>query len=97
MPDVEALRVWKMDYPVMREERVPEDPITLRIWCDLDGQYRPYGAARVTRILGPTIERWVTSGLFPRVSREVAPAGLVDVAGRTMENGDRQLSLTLMR
>ncbi len=54
-----ARPVWKMDYPVSREEPMHNDPFTLRIWCDMTVSYRPHGAERVARILAPCIEQWV--------------------------------------
>jgi len=56
----ENLRVgaWKLDYPVTNGLG-GHDPLVLRIWCRREGSFRPYGAERVARIIGPPLEEWL--------------------------------------
>ena len=51
---------WKADYPVSPFDPKTSDWYVLRIWCILGRRYRPYGAERVSGILGPVIEQWMT-------------------------------------
>ncbi|HET6229098.1 MAG TPA: MraY family glycosyltransferase [Longimicrobiaceae bacterium] len=54
-------RMWKLDYPVALEDVEDEEPLVLRIRCDVDDGFRPYGAERVARILAPAIQDWLTA------------------------------------
>jgi len=49
---------WKLDYPVTTD-LTGHDPLVLRIWCGRGGSFRPYGAERVARIIGPSLEEWL--------------------------------------
>ena len=48
-------RAWKLDYP-LGPDPVCGSALSLRIWCGLEEGSRPFGAERVARILGPSIE-----------------------------------------
>ena len=88
-------RIWKMDYPVLRDDTARDDPFTLRICCDLNVLYRPYGAERVARILAPTIERWVT-GMNNELRPNVATLGYArqrDIVRPRSRDGDRPVGL----
>jgi UDP-GlcNAc:undecaprenyl-phosphate/decaprenyl-phosphate GlcNAc-1-phosphate transferase len=56
--DATRLGAWKLDYPVYMQEG-NGDPIVLRVWCRKEGGFRPYGAERVARIVGPALEDWL--------------------------------------
>jgi UDP-GlcNAc:undecaprenyl-phosphate GlcNAc-1-phosphate transferase len=63
---------WKLDYPI----RVSKDDVieshVLSIWCGSDQSMRPYGAERVARIVGPSLQSWFETRLLeadPAVTR----------------------------
>jgi UDP-GlcNAc:undecaprenyl-phosphate GlcNAc-1-phosphate transferase len=68
-------RPWRLDYPIAH--RSNGEDFVLRIWCTASAA-RPYGAERVARILGPTIERSLASSSpvtkFPSLVQARAPA-----------------------
>lgn len=49
-------QMWRLDYPVVGPESQDDNPYVLRVWCNPDDGFRPYGAERVARILAPVIE-----------------------------------------
>lgn len=73
-------RAWRLEYPVVPTDSTDEDPFVLRVWCNLDVEFRPYGAERVAQILGPVIEeklQWlrpVNVGREPQDTRLVTRA-----------------------
>ena len=67
-------RAWRLEYPVGGREDSDDDPYVLRVWCNLDEGFRPYGAERVAQILAPAIEaqlrQWVQAPVIERHAEE---------------------------
>jgi hypothetical protein len=60
--ELQALRVWKLEYPILHGTPPAEDGLCLTIWSAIENLKRPAGAERVAEILGPAIAAWVRHG-----------------------------------
>jgi UDP-GlcNAc:undecaprenyl-phosphate GlcNAc-1-phosphate transferase len=56
--ELEALRLWKLEYPIVHENATEHDGLCLTIWCSLETSQRSAGAERIARIIGPAIGDW---------------------------------------
>lgn len=56
--ELQALKLWKLEYPIVHGHPKDYDGLCLTIWCALDTAQRPAGAERVAQILGPAIVEW---------------------------------------
>lgn len=56
--ELQALRLWKLEYPIIYENVTDHDGLCLTIWCALETPQRPAGAERIAQILGPAIGEW---------------------------------------
>ena len=79
-PNGSPRRPWKLEYPVTPDGTREEDMLVLRIACDLASGPRPYGAERVTRIIGPAIQGWLTDS--PRIAALTDPRPGAPATGR---------------
>jgi UDP-GlcNAc:undecaprenyl-phosphate GlcNAc-1-phosphate transferase len=57
--ELQALRLWKLEYPIVYEDTTDYDGLCLTIWCTLETSQRPAGAERIAQIIGPAIGDWV--------------------------------------
>jgi UDP-GlcNAc:undecaprenyl-phosphate GlcNAc-1-phosphate transferase len=57
--ELQALRLWKLEYPIVHENATDYDGLVLTIWCTLEVSHRPAGAERIAQIIGPAISDWV--------------------------------------
>jgi UDP-GlcNAc:undecaprenyl-phosphate GlcNAc-1-phosphate transferase len=57
--ELEALKLWKLEYPIIHENATDYDGICLTIWCSMEAAQRHAGAERIARIVGPAISDWV--------------------------------------
>jgi hypothetical protein len=57
--ELQALRLWKLEYPIVHENLTEYDGLCLTIWCALENSQRPAGAERIAQIIGPAIGDWV--------------------------------------
>jgi UDP-GlcNAc:undecaprenyl-phosphate GlcNAc-1-phosphate transferase len=60
--ELQALKLWKLEYPIVYGHPKQYDGLCLTIWCALETLQRPAGAERVAQILGPAIAEWVRDG-----------------------------------
>lgn len=56
--ELESLRLWKLEYPIVQENATEHDGLCLTIWSSLDISPRSAGAERIARIVGPAIGDW---------------------------------------
>jgi len=65
--ELQALKLWKLEYPIIHESMQEYDGLCLTIWCSIEVPERPAGAERVAQIVGPAIADWVrTKGATDR-------------------------------
>jgi hypothetical protein len=57
--ELQALKLWKLEYPIVHENTTEYDGLCLTIWCALEIPQRPAGAERIAQIIGPAIADWV--------------------------------------
>jgi UDP-GlcNAc:undecaprenyl-phosphate GlcNAc-1-phosphate transferase len=62
--ELQALRLWKLEYPIVQEKPAVYDGLCLTIWCALEVSQRPAGAERVAQIIGPVIAEWVRANAW---------------------------------
>jgi UDP-GlcNAc:undecaprenyl-phosphate GlcNAc-1-phosphate transferase len=63
---------WRLDYPIRLSRSSSADFYVLSIWCSPESGTRPYGAERIARVLGPSLQQWFEGrGDRPSVSRVV--------------------------
>lgn len=62
--ELQALKLWKLEYPIVYGNPEHYDGLCLTIWCDLGVSQRPAGAERVAQIIGPAIAEWVSNRPF---------------------------------
>jgi len=72
--ELQALKLWKLEYPVLQRASDEYDGICLTIWSAIASGQRPAGAERVARILAPAIAEWV--GGRKRTPEEIRAAEL---------------------
>jgi UDP-GlcNAc:undecaprenyl-phosphate GlcNAc-1-phosphate transferase len=56
--ELQALRLWKLEYPILQGDSEAYDGLCLTIYCALETTQRPAGAERVAQILAPAIGEW---------------------------------------
>ena len=56
--ELQALKLWKLEYPIIHQDSTDYDGLTLTIWCALETSQRPAGAERIAEIIGPAIADW---------------------------------------
>ena len=56
--ELQALKLWKLEYPIVHGHPQQYDGLCLTIWCALETSQRPAGAERVALIIGPAIAEW---------------------------------------
>ncbi|HJQ10167.1 MAG TPA: MraY family glycosyltransferase [Gemmatimonadaceae bacterium] len=56
--ELQALKLWKLEYPIIHEDSTDHDGLSLTIWCALEAARRPAGAERIAQIIGPAIADW---------------------------------------
>lgn len=59
--ELQTLKMWKLEYPIVHGNPEHYDGLCLTIWCDLGVPQRPAGAERVAQILGPAIAEWASA------------------------------------
>src|ERR1700693_5632592 len=57
--ELQALRLWKVEYPIVHQNPTEYDGLCLTIWCSMEISQRPAGAERIAQIIGPAIADWV--------------------------------------
>ena len=57
--ELEALKLWKLEYPILQRSSDDYDGLCLTIWSAISNGQRPAGAERVARILAPAIADWI--------------------------------------
>ena len=62
--ELQALRLWKLEYPIVYGHPQQYDGLCLTIWCALETSQRPAGAERVAQIIAPAIAEWASDGLL---------------------------------
>lgn len=60
--ELQALRLWKLEYPIVHGHPQQYDGLCLTIWCALETSQRPAGAERVAQIIAPAIAEWASEG-----------------------------------
>ena len=70
--ELQALRLWKLEYPIVQENVTEYDGLCLTIWCSLEVSQRPAGAERIAQIIGPAIGDWARAN--GASNRRAAPA-----------------------
>lgn len=60
--ELQALKLWKLEYPIVHGHPQQYDGLCLTIWCALETSQRPAGAERVAKIIGPAIAEWACDG-----------------------------------
>jgi UDP-GlcNAc:undecaprenyl-phosphate GlcNAc-1-phosphate transferase len=61
--ELQALKLWKLEYPIVHGGPQEYDGLCLTIWCAVEVSQRPAGAERVAQIIGPAIAEWARDGL----------------------------------
>ena len=56
--ELQALKLWKLEYPILQRASDQYDGLCLTIWSAVTNGQRPAGAERVARILAPAIAEW---------------------------------------
>jgi UDP-GlcNAc:undecaprenyl-phosphate GlcNAc-1-phosphate transferase len=56
--ELQALRLWQLEYPIVHQDALDHDGLTLSIWCALDTAQKSAGAERIAQIIGPAIAEW---------------------------------------
>jgi len=72
--ELQTLKLWKMEYPILQRASDEYDGLCLTIWCSISNGQRPAGAERVARIVAPAIAEWI--GGRKRTAEEVRLAEL---------------------
>ena len=87
--ELQALKMWKLEYPILQRSSDEYDGLCLTIWSAVAHSQRPAGAERVARILAPAIAKWV--GGRKRTPEEIAQADHAIALNGThrSSNGDR--------
>ena len=62
--ELQALKLWKLEYPILHDHTDEHNGLALTIWCSLEASQRPAGAERIARLIGPAIAAWVQSGKY---------------------------------
>jgi UDP-GlcNAc:undecaprenyl-phosphate/decaprenyl-phosphate GlcNAc-1-phosphate transferase len=70
--ELQALKLWKLEYPILQRASDEYDGLCLTIWSAVVNGQRPAGAERVARILAPAIAEWI--GGRKRTTEEVLNA-----------------------
>ena len=60
--ELQALKLWKLEYPIVHGAPEDYDGLCLTIWCALEEAQHPAGAERIAQIIGPAVAQWATSG-----------------------------------
>jgi len=58
--ELQALKLWKLEYPIVHGHPQQYDGLCLTIWCALETSQRPAGAERVAQIIAPAIAEWAS-------------------------------------
>ena len=56
--ELQALKLWKLEYPIVHQDTTDHDGLCLTIWCALDTDQKSAGAERIAQIIGPAIADW---------------------------------------
>jgi len=59
--ELQALKLWKLEYPIVHGHPQHYDGLCLTIWCALETSQRPAGAERVAQIIAPAIAEWASA------------------------------------
>lgn len=57
--ELQTLKLWKLEYPILQRVSDEYDGLCLTIWSAIANGQRPAGAERVARILAPAIAHWI--------------------------------------
>jgi UDP-GlcNAc:undecaprenyl-phosphate GlcNAc-1-phosphate transferase len=60
--ELQMLKLWKLEYPIVHGNTMDYYGLCLTIWCDLGKSQHPVGAERIAEMVGPAIAEWATSG-----------------------------------
>jgi UDP-GlcNAc:undecaprenyl-phosphate GlcNAc-1-phosphate transferase len=60
--ELQAVKLWKLEYPIVHGKPQEYDGLCLTIWCALEVPQRPAGAERIAKIIGPAIAEWARDG-----------------------------------
>ena len=87
--ELQALKLWKLEYPILQRACDDYDGLSLTIWSGVAHSQRPAGAERVARILAPAIAEWL--GGRKRTPEEMAgmEGALALNSTHRAANGDR--------
>lgn len=85
--ELQALRLWKLEYPILHGDPPHYDGLCLTIYCALETTQRPAGAERVAQILAPAIGQWA------RRARDTVPVH--DLGDRIVPIKDAEVGIAL--
>jgi UDP-GlcNAc:undecaprenyl-phosphate/decaprenyl-phosphate GlcNAc-1-phosphate transferase len=74
--ELQALRLWKLEYPIVANGSHDHNGLCLTIWCSLSVTQRPAGAERVAQILGPAITAWAVQSEMKDRPLRIGPVAL---------------------
>jgi UDP-GlcNAc:undecaprenyl-phosphate GlcNAc-1-phosphate transferase len=74
--ELQALRLWKLEYPILANGSHDHNALCLTIWCSLSVAQRPAGAERVAQILGPAITAWAVQAEMKQRPLRIGPVAL---------------------
>ena len=91
--ELQTLKLWKLEYPILQRASDEYDGLCLTIWSAIANGQRPAGAERVARILAPAIAEWV--GGRKRTPEEIrmAERGIAMNTAHAAPNADRARGL----
>jgi hypothetical protein len=81
--ELQALKLWKLEYPILQRASDEYDGLCLTIWSAISNGQRPAGAERVARILAPAIAEWVGGRKRTPEETRTAERGIEMTAGHT--------------
>ena len=93
--ELQALKLWKLEYPILQRSSDDYDGLCLTIWSAVAHSQRPAGAERVARILAPAIAEWV--GGRKRTGEEIAVADRAIALNNPLRpaSGDRNRNVNI--
>lgn len=90
--ELQTLKLWKLEYPILQRASDQYDGLCLTIWSSLANGQRPAGAERVARILAPAIAEWVGGRKRTPEETRMAERGIVMNPGHAAGSGEAQRS-----
>jgi UDP-GlcNAc:undecaprenyl-phosphate GlcNAc-1-phosphate transferase len=88
--ELQTLKLWKLEYPILQRASDKYDGLCLTIWSAISNGQRPAGAERVARILAPAIAEWVGGRKRTPEELEMADRGIPLAGAHPSTHADRQ-------